>query len=146
MQRQVGVDFSEQTLYSVAELAMPGQKSRAMIDIRAPSVGIFVYIFLLIPIRYPVPIELCRVELDKGVSQPISFRLRNGSYISADSISKSHKIVPFCSRNFEVNGQKTNVKTTKSTPSLLLVARNAPCEPGRGYLSSRRDKYPLPLD
>jgi hypothetical protein len=94
MQRQIRVDFSEQTFKSVAELTMPGQKSGAVMDIRAPGVGIFVYVFLLIPIRYSVPIELCRVKLDKGVSQPISFGLRNCGYVSTNSISKCHKLVP----------------------------------------------------
>ena len=67
MQRELLMDLPQEFLQSIGQNAMPGNKCWACMDVHAMEVRILVDVFLLVPVRYAVRVELGRIELEESV-------------------------------------------------------------------------------
>lgn len=84
MQRKRIVNISQQSLKPVAEFSMPRQERWAAVNVRC-----LVDLILLVPMRHAIRIEVCRFQRNNGVSQPVSFTLRDLGYVSANPIGRT---------------------------------------------------------
>src|SRR5262245_13204975 len=53
--------------------------------------GVFVNVFLLVPVGYTVSIKLDCVQRQNGVHEPVPFRLGYGGDVSSNSVSNGHR-------------------------------------------------------